>query len=98
MTTQPEGRTSEEIRRDIDSTRGRLSEDVNTLTDTVNPKNVARRQASRVTDKMGRMRDSVMGSAEDLTSSGQDAMSSVGDTASSAKDTAVRRTEGNPMA
>jgi len=109
MSVNSEGRTSEEIRREIDSTRGRLSDDVNALTDSVKPGNVARRQASRLSDRVGRMRDSVMGTADDVKGSvmgtadgvketGQGAMSSVGDTASSAKHTAVRRTEGNPLA
>ena len=43
MTNNPD-----EIRREIEDTRGRLSSDVNALTETVSPSNVARRQADKV--------------------------------------------------
>lgn len=88
----------EEIRRDIEATRGRLSEDVNSLTETVRPSNVARRQADKVTEAAAGLKDRVMGTAEDLRGTGADAVSSVSDRTAALPAKARRRTEGNPLA
>ena len=70
MTSDPD-----QIRADIERTRARLSNDVNTLSDTVNPKNVARRQADRAKGAISGVKDKVMGTAGGVTSK-------VGDTVS----------------
>ena len=54
----------DEIRADIERTRAELSRNVDTLGDTVNPKNIATRQVDRVKDKARNLRDSIMGSPE----------------------------------
>ena len=90
------------IRADIERTRAELSDDVNALADEVNPKNMARRQASKVTDALGSAKDKVMGTASDAGSSvGStvgDAVSSVGDAASNAPRMVRTETRGNPLA
>ena len=55
----------DEIRADIERTRAELSRNVDTLGDTVNPKNIATRQVDRVKDRARDLRDSIMGSPDD---------------------------------
>jgi ElaB/YqjD/DUF883 family membrane-anchored ribosome-binding protein len=93
MTNNPD-----DIRREIEDTRGRLSSDVNALTDTVSPSNVARRQADKVNGVATSVKERVMGTAEDLRSTGSDTASSVGQAPSAAADKARGKTEGNPLA
>ncbi len=93
MTNNPD-----EIRREIEDTRGRLSSDVNALTETVSPSNVARRQVDKVADAAASVKDRVMGTADDLRSSGSDAASSVGHAPGAAATKARRKTQGNPLA
>jgi ElaB/YqjD/DUF883 family membrane-anchored ribosome-binding protein len=93
MTNNPD-----EIRREIEDTRGRLSSDVNALTETVSPSNVARRQADKVSSVATSVKDRVMGTADDLRSSGSDAASSLGQAPGAAADKARSKTQGNPLA
>jgi ElaB/YqjD/DUF883 family membrane-anchored ribosome-binding protein len=93
MTNNPD-----QIRREIEDTRGRLSDDVNALTETVSPSNVARRQADKVAVAAASVKDRVMGTADDLRSSGSDAASSVGHAPGAAATKARRKTQGNPLA
>lgn len=93
MTNNPD-----QIRREIEDTRGRLSDDVNALTETVSPSNVARRQADKVADAAASVKERVMGTADDLRSSGSDAASSVGHAPGAAATKARRKTQGNPLA
>ncbi|KRE58999.1 DUF3618 domain-containing protein [Phycicoccus sp. Soil748] len=100
MTNNPD-----EIRREIEDTRGRLSSDVNALTETVSPSNVARRQADKVAGAATSVKERVMGVAGDVGSTGSGAASSVSGAASTvghapmaAASGAKRRTEGNPLA
>ncbi|WP_353952033.1 DUF3618 domain-containing protein [Knoellia sp. S7-12] len=93
MTNNPD-----EIRREIDQTRGQLSSDVNALSETVSPSNVARRQANKVSSAATSAKDRVMGTAEDLRSSGSDAASGVGHAPGAAADKARDKARGNPLA
>lgn len=92
----------DDIREEIERTRGHLSRDVNALGEAVRPGNVARRQASRVAGAATDLKDRVMGSAEDLRDSAVDSASSVSDTASqmssTVTQTASSKTRGNPLA
>ena len=67
MTNDPE-----QIRREIERTRGELSYDVNALGEKVNPGSIARRQRDRVRGAAVSVKESVMGSASDAADSGQD--------------------------
>jgi ElaB/YqjD/DUF883 family membrane-anchored ribosome-binding protein len=71
----------DEIRADIERTRGTLSNDVDDLAESVKPKSVARRQVDKVKDAVGSVTDRVMGSDEDDPRS-----STVADKAHAAKD------------
>src|SRR6476661_9423378 len=91
MTNNPD-----EIRREIEDTRGRLSSDVNALTETVSPSNVARRQADKVAGAAASVKDRVMGVADDVGNTGSDAASSVGHAPAAAANGARRRTQATP--
>ena len=97
----------DEIRADIERTRAELSRNVDTLGDTVNPKNIATRQVDRVKDKARNLRDSIMGSPDDpygqgrageLQSAVSDKASAVGDAVANAPQLAQQKTRGNPLA
>jgi hypothetical protein len=76
------------IRRQIEDTRRELSYDVDALNEKVNPSRVMDRRVSAAKGRMGRMRDKVMGSAQDSGHTAQhmasDATSSMQDMASNA--------------
>ena len=88
----------DQIRAQIEATRGSLSEDVNALADQVNPKNVVRRKTQKVTGALGSVKDSVMGSASDAQAGAGHALGAVGDVATDAPTQVARRTQGNPLA
>ncbi|MGL5818236.1 MAG: DUF3618 domain-containing protein [Phycicoccus sp.] len=111
MSTYPEDVTTtrdddpEAIRREIERTRGQLSRDVDTLTESVRPSSVARRTADRAQGRLAGIRESVMGSAQDAkhgtsgaAHSAADAAHSVADTVGDVPAVARRRTQGNPLA
>lgn len=94
----------EQIRQDIEMTRGRLSDDVNVLTETVRPGNVARRQANKVTGRASALKDHIMGSTDDLAQQGSDTAhqlggkaSHVGDMAAEMPQKARQQARGNPL-
>ena len=76
----------EEIRADIERTRAGLSDNVDALADTANPKNIAKRQASRVKQAAVGVKEHIMGS-DDPYDSGQvgDAKYAVQEKAADAK-------------
>ena len=88
----------EAIRREIERTRGRLSEDVDTLGETVRPGNVAHRTAASAKGRLSSMKDSVMGSAHDAQSAGGGAVHAVTDTAGDLPRQARSKARGNPLA
>jgi len=95
----------DEIRAEIDRTRGRLGTDVDAVADKVSPSSIAHRQTEKVRGAMGRMRESVMGTADDVSGSAQHAADSAqnavqhaGDAIQDMPDTVTRKTQGNPLA
>jgi len=88
----------EAIRAEIDRTRGRLSEDVDVLTESVRPSSVAKRTAQRATGRASRLKESVMGTAHDTTSAGADKAHDMAEGVKSAPDMARRQARGNPLA
>jgi gas vesicle protein len=88
----------DQIRAQIEATRGSLSDDVNALADQVNPKNVVRRQTDKVTGAFGSAKDKVMGTASGAADSAADALHSTGDLAADAPTQVKQRTQGNPLA
>ncbi|HET9647205.1 MAG TPA: DUF3618 domain-containing protein [Microlunatus sp.] len=97
----------DQIRADIERTRAELSYNVDSLTDTANPKNIANRQVDKVKDAARGVRDRVMGSPDDPYDTGavgdarsavQDRASAVGDAVSDAPGQLKQKTRGNPLA
>ena len=86
------------IRREIDQTRGRLSEDVDVLAESVRPSSVAKRTANRATSRAARVKDSVMGTAHDVTETGGEQAHGAAEAVRGAPDLARRQTRGNPLA
>jgi gas vesicle protein len=95
----------DQIRAEIERTRANLSENVNSLTDTVTPSHIAKRQVGKARTAVFGIRDNVIGTASQVGSAATDAASGLGDTASAVGNTvteapAVVRTQtaGNPLA
>ena len=86
------------IRAEIDRTRGRLSEDVDVLTESVRPSSVAKRTAQRASTKAGRLKETVMGTAHDTVDSGSGLAHGAVETVKDAPDVARRQARGNPLA
>jgi ElaB/YqjD/DUF883 family membrane-anchored ribosome-binding protein len=87
------GQSTDELRRDIERTRGELGETMEAIGDRVSPGRMIERRKNRLTNSVRSVRDRVMGTAH-----------SVGDEAAHLKDTVedvpsmVReRTEGSPL-
>ncbi len=89
--------TPEEIRREIDSTRGRLSMDVDAMADKVNPSSVAHRQTEKVRSTLRQTKDRIMGSTDDASDPPQ-TMQDAGDTIRSVPGQLSAQTRGNPLA
>lgn len=101
--------TPDEIRADIERTRGELGSDVDALADKVNPSAIAHRQTEKVKGRFQDVRESVMGAAgsarDSVMGAADSARSSVSGSRSSAagsvEDTAsrgVEKAKGNPLA
>ena len=86
------------IRAEIDRTRGRLSEDVDVLTESVRPSSVAKRTAQRATSRASRLKETVMGTAHDTTSAGSDKAHGAAEAVKDVPDMARRQARGNPLA
>lgn len=94
------------IRADIERTRAELSGNVDALTDTANPANIAGRQVDKVKDAARSVRDRIMGSPDDQTDQGRvgevaaqarQTAASLGDAVSDAPARAKQGTRGNPL-
>lgn len=86
------------IRAEIDRTRGRLSEDVDVLTESVRPSSVAKRATQRATGRASRLKETVMGTAQDTTSQGAEMAHDAADTVKDVPQMARRQARGNPLA
>jgi ElaB/YqjD/DUF883 family membrane-anchored ribosome-binding protein len=97
------------IRRQIEDTRRELSYDVDALNEKVNPTRVMDRRVTAAKGRVGRMKEKVMGSAQDTRYSAQgrasdaagsvqDAASTAANTVQQAPDAVIRQAQGNPLA
>ena len=94
MTTQ----TPEEIRRDIERTRYELATDVDTLHEKVSPSAIASRRTQATKNRLGSIRDRVMGSAHGVSSSASSTGSDVAGSVRQAPTAVRQQTQGNPLA
>lgn len=88
----------EEIRADIERTRARLGTDVDAVAEKASPSNIVHRQTDKMKDSVGRVKDKVMGAADDAGSSTKSMMHDAGEMASDVPHQIARKTEGNPLA
>ena len=99
------GKSTQELRRDIENTREDLGETLDAIGDRVSPGRIVKRRTQRVRDAFSSARQSIMGSAESAQGGAQqmvhqagDAASTVADKARQAPDQVIRQTQGNPLA
>jgi len=96
------GQSTEELTSQIEDTRGRMAQDLDTLQDRVSPSAIVERRKQAARDRFSSVKDKVMGSAQSASSSvssaASSATSSVSDTASDAASDAQQRFEGSPLA
>jgi hypothetical protein len=104
--------TDEELtirEREIEETRARLSADTDELGDKLSPHRIVQRRTEAAKDRLGSVRDRVMGTAssmgDSVTSTGgsignsaSGAVGAVGDQANAAASAVQSRTQGNPLA
>lgn len=95
----------EEIRAEIERTRGQLGTDVDAVANRVNPSNIAHRQGQKVQDRVNKVKNSVMGSADSAgdstkgkAQSAKDSAHDAGQAFHDAPHTVARKAEGNPLA
>lgn len=84
----------DEIRAEIDRTRGELGLNVDALADKVSPSKAVHRQTDKVKGAFGSVRERLMGAADDAGASVSGAGSAVGDAGHSVK----AKADGNPLA
>lgn len=90
--------TPDEIRADIERTRGELGSDVDALADKVSPSSIAHRQTEKVKSRFQGVRESVMGAADSARSSASDSASGASDHAKDVAQRGVEKAKGNPLA
>ncbi len=92
------GQSTQELTSDIEQTRRSLSDDIDELNDKVNPGRVMERRKEAARNRLGSLRDKVMGSAADARQGTATAGESVQDAGRGAMQSIEQRTEGNPLA
>lgn len=90
--------TPDEIRADIERTRGNLGSDVDALADKVSPSSIAHRQTEKVKSRFQGVRESVMGAADSARSSASGSASNASDQAKYVAHRGVEKAKGNPLA
>jgi Protein of unknown function (DUF3618) len=70
------GADPDQLRRDVEYTRARMSTDVDALSEKVSPKAIVHRRAQRAKGSFGRIKERVMGTASDGISTASHGMSS----------------------
>lgn len=98
------GKSAEDVRQEIESTRADLGGTLDAIGDRVSPGRMLERRRTRVRQGVQRVRDVVMGTAEDVrdrvssaAGTGSDKVSSAVGSVTDAPDAMRDRTEGNPL-
>jgi ElaB/YqjD/DUF883 family membrane-anchored ribosome-binding protein len=91
------GQSAEELRREIEYTRGDLGETLDAIGDRVSPGRIVERRKNRVVNGFSSVRNRVMGTASDAGQSVGDTAGSAVDTIKGAPDAVVQQTQGNPL-
>lgn len=88
----------DEIRSNIEETRGRLGTDVDAMADRASPSNAVHRQTDKVKGKLRNAKESVMGSGNDSGRSASETSRQAGEALQDAPDKMAQKTKGNPLA
>jgi gas vesicle protein len=92
------GQSAEQLRQQIDDTRGDLSGTLDAIGDRLSPGRMIERRKNRVVNGWQNVRERVMGSASDVGSSVGDAAGGAVDTIKDSPETLRRQAQGNPLA
>jgi ElaB/YqjD/DUF883 family membrane-anchored ribosome-binding protein len=92
------GQSAEQLRREIEYTRGDLSETLEAIGDRVSPGRMMERRKNRFVNGLQSARDRVMGTASDAGSAVGDAAGGAVETLKQTPDTVRQQAEGNPLA
>jgi hypothetical protein len=92
--------STEEVRRDIESTRQDLSRDVDALSEKVSPGRIVQRRVEGTKGRLNSWKEKVMGAGGTSDTSGSigSTKSSISEKVSDVPETMRRQTEGNPLA
>jgi uncharacterized protein YjbJ (UPF0337 family) len=93
-----EERSPEEIRREIEQTRSNLGHTLEDIEDRVSPARIKDRRVEAVRSRVQRVRESVMGSADDVRGSASYRADQARDTLRDAPQATMDRARGNPLA
>ncbi|PYI37281.1 hypothetical protein CVS30_16315 [Arthrobacter psychrolactophilus] len=88
----------EEIRDEIESTRGRLGSDVDALADRVSPSSIAHRQTEKIRGSVGRVREKIMGVADDASEAVHQTSDETRHAIQGLPGNVAQGTRGNPLA
>jgi hypothetical protein len=92
------GQSTEELTSQIEDTRGRMAQDLDTLHDRVSPSAIVERRKQAARRRLSSMKDKVMGSGQSAGAAASSAASTVSDTAGDVATNAQQRVEGSPLA
>jgi len=92
------GESADELRRDIEETRGGLTDTLDAIGDRVSPGRVIERRKNRMVQGVQSVRDRVMGSALDARDSVAGGTSTAVDTMKEAPELVRHQTQGSPLA
>lgn len=90
--------TPDEIRSDIERTRGELGADVDALAEKVSPSSIVHRQKTKVRRSLHQVKEAVMGSTEQAGNDARASSHEVGVALQKAPDRLASQTRGNPVA
>ena len=91
------GQSPEELKQEIETTRGDLGETLDAIGDRVSPGRMIERRTNRVRQGVGGLRDRIMGFVDETTTSATDRVGSTVDTIREAPSAGRASTQGHPM-
>src|SRR6185503_1625840 len=93
----PMGQSPEELKDNIEMTRGELGETLDAIGDRVSPGRVIERRKNRVRAGVMGLRNRVMGTAQGTVDTAKERLTSTMDTVRDAPEAGLQQTQGHPM-
>jgi len=91
------GQSPEELKDNIETTRGELGDTLEAIGDRVSPGRVIERRKNRVRARVMGLRDRVMGTAQGTVDTAKERLTSTVETVRDAPETGLQQTQGHPM-